>query len=357
MYQNTASSSPVVADLRSDTVTRPTPEMRRAMAAAEVGDDAFGEDPTVRRLEESCAELLGKEAAVFVPSGTMGNQIALNLLGAPGGEVVCAEQSHIVDWEMGAVAVVSGMLPRTVAAPQGQLDPAAVAEAIRPRGALLAPTLVLSVENTANMAGGRIYRRERLDELLALATEHRLGTHLDGARLFNAAVALGQTPAHLAAGFDVVMVCLSKGLGAPVGSLVAGSRDFMIEARRRRKMLGGTMRQAGIVAAAGLLALETGIERLEEDHVNARFLARELAQLPGLEVDAQTVETNILMVAVGAEKGDAPSLRDELRRRGVLCEAIDRRRLRLVTHRDVDRKALEAAVAVFQQLRQPVVNR
>ncbi|MDY7095054.1 MAG: GntG family PLP-dependent aldolase [Acidobacteriota bacterium] len=357
MYQNANRTAPVVADLRSDTVTRPTPEMRRAMADAEVGDDAFGEDPTVRRLEEQSAELLGQEAAVFVPSGTMGNQIALNLLGAPGGEVVCAEQSHIIDWEMGAVAVISGMIPRTVVAPEGQLDPSAVSAAIRPRGALLAPTLVLSVENTANMAGGRVYRRERLDQLLALAAEHRLGTHLDGARLFNAAVALGQTPAHLAAGFDVVMVCLSKGLGAPVGSLVAGSQELMTEARRRRKMLGGTMRQAGIVAAAGLVALETGIERLEEDHENARFLARELTQLPGLEVDAETVETNILMVAVAAEGEDAPALRDELRRRGVLCEAVDRCRLRLVTHRDVDRQALEAAVAVFQELRRAAVSR
>ncbi len=344
-------------DLRSDTVTRPDAEMRRAMAEAEVGDDVFGEDPTVTRLEEEAAAAVGHEAGLFVPSGTMGNQIALHLHARPGCDVVCDAASHIVHYEMGAMAALTGLLPRTLASPQGLLDPAAVEAAIAPEVVYRARTGLIVVENSHNMAGGTVYDRPHLDALIAVARRHRLPIHLDGARIFNAAAALGTTAAALAAGFDSVMFCLSKGLGAPVGSLLCGGRDFIHEARRVRKMFGGGMRQVGVLAAAGLVALRKGPERLLEDHENAAELAGALAGLPGLDLDPATVRTNIVIFSVTPgvfdgrmpEKGLAGAFVERLAKVGVLGAPVSYDRVRLVTHRDAPRPRIEEAIARIRE--------
>src|SRR3954454_7612571 len=345
-------------DLRSDTVTRPDAEMRRAMAEAEVGDDVFGEDPTVNRLEEEGAPPAGMEAALFVPSGTMGNQIALHLHGRPGGEVICEAGCHIVNYEVGAMAALSGLLPRTIASPQGLLDPAAVEAAIAPDVSYRARTVLIEVENTHNMAGGTVYDRPRLEAILAVGRRHGLPVHLDGARIFNAALALGTTVPALAAGFDSVMYCLSKGLGAPVGSLICGRRDFVTEARRVRKMLGGGMRQVGILAAAGLVALRKGPARLPEDHDNAGRLARALVELPGIELDLATVRTNIVIFRVtprffggsSPEDGLTAAFLARLKAAGVLGSTVSRDQVRLVTHRDVNRVQIDQAIERIQGL-------
>lgn len=344
MANPTADGAPV--DLRSDTVTRPDPEMRRAMAAAEVGDDVFREDPTVRALEEGAAELLGKEAALFLPTGTMGNQVALHVLGRPGGEVLGEASCHVFHYEMGALAALSGMMPRPVAGTAGVLDPGALEAAIRPAADYLSRTVLLVVENTHNMAGGTVTPPERLRELLAVAARHRLPAHLDGARLANAAVALGVPAARLAEGFTTVMTSLSKGLGCPVGSLLAGSADTIAEARRVRKMFGGGMRQAGILAAAGLLALSRGFAHLAADHAHARLLADGLATLPGVEVDPAAVATNIVIFRVAAAGDPAPagSFVRRAAEAGVLGVPIGPDRVRFVTHRDAPRPAVEQAV-------------
>jgi threonine aldolase len=274
-----AGSSPPV-DLRSDTVTKPDAAMRRAMAEAEVGDDVMREDPTVRRLEERAAEATGQEAALYVPSGTMGNQVALHVHGSPGGEVICDSRSHVLHYEMGGMAALSGLLPKTFDTPWGQLDPAQVESAIAPDVSLRARTVLVLVETSHNVAGGTVYRPEELDAVVAVARRHGLPVHLDGARVFNAAASLGvpvsrlTSPSPGGSGVSSVMFSLSKGLGAPVGSLLCGPGDFVDEARRVRKMFGGGMRQAGVIAAAGLVALEEGPARLPRDHEHARLLAR-----------------------------------------------------------------------------------
>ncbi len=332
-------------DLRSDTVTKPDAEMRRAMAEAEVGDDVFGEDPTVNRLEEEGAAAVGMEAALFVPSGTMGNQIALHLHGRPGGEVICEAGCHIVNYEVGGMAAISGLLPRILSSPQGLLDPAAVEAAIAPNEGY-AHTVLIEVENTANMAGGTIYDRPRLEAILDVGRRHRLPVHFDGARVFNAAVALGVSVATLAAGFDSLMVSLSKGLGAPVGSLLCGRRDFIREARRVRKMLGGGMRQAGILAAAGLIALRKGPDRLPEDHENASRLAHGLAGLRGIELDPATVRTNIVIFRLTPELcgGSAAAFLSRTEEAGVLGGSVNQEKVRFVTHRDVSRAQIDEAI-------------
>ncbi|HEV8582194.1 MAG TPA: GntG family PLP-dependent aldolase [Thermoanaerobaculia bacterium] len=335
-------------DLRSDTVTKPDAEMRRAMAEAEVGDDLFGEDPTVRRLEEEGAAAVGMEAALFVPSGTMGNEIALHLLGRPGGEVICDAESHIVWFEVSAMAALSGLLPRAIPSPRGLLDPVAVEAALAPDLVWRSRTVLIEVENTHNMAGGTLYDRARLEAILAVARRHGLPAYLDGARIFNAAVALGVSAASLAAGFDALMFSLSKGLGAPIGSLLCGSRDFIRESRRVRKMFGGGMRQVGVVAAAGLIALRKGPARLSEDHENAARLARALAELPGIEIDPASVETNIVFCRV--TEGKAQSLVGRLKEAGILSVAIGADKVRFVTHRDVSRTQIDQAIATFQTL-------
>ncbi len=352
----------IPVDLRSDTVTRPDAAMRRAMAEAEVGDDVMREDPTVRRLEERAAEATGQEAAIYMPSGTMGNQVALHVHGTPGGEVICDSRSHVLHYEMGGMAALSGLLPKALETPWGQLNPTAVDRAVAADTSLRARTVLVWVETSHNVAGGTVYRPEELDAVVAVARRHRLPIHLDGARVFNAAAALGVPVARLASGASSVMFSLSKGLGAPVGSMLCGPADFVGEARRVRKMFGGGMRQAGVIAAAGLVALEEGPARLPEDHAHARLLAEALAELPGITIDLDRVETNLVVFGVGRElfgsSGAGPpedrdpvdELLDRLKAGGVLGGRISETRARLVTHRDVDRAGIDRAVEAIRGL-------
>ena len=330
-------------DLRSDTVTRPTAAMRRAMAAAEVGDDVFREDPTVRRLEELAAERLGKEAALFMPTGTMGNQVAVKVWTSSGQEVVLEEDSHIFNYEMGTMAAFSGVLARPLRGEGGALDAEAVRRAIRPDVYYLTKTGLVTLENTHNMAGGTIYPQTRIEAVCGVARDLGIPTHLDGARIFNAAVALSRPAAELTRPFDSVMTCLSKGLGAPVGSILAGPATFVDEALRVRKRLGGGMRQAGILAAAGIVALEEHIDRLAEDHAAARLLAERVATIDGLGVDEARVQTNIVIFEVRTSGLSAPQVVERWKEAGVLALAIDERQVRAVTHYDVDRAQIELA--------------
>lgn len=332
-------------DLRSDTVTQPTPEMRQAIASAEVGDDVYGEDPTVRRLEETVAEMLGTEAALFVPSGTMANQIALRALTRPGEEVMIGANAHCWIHESGALAALAGAQTQQLPG-DGRFDAQAVRDAYKPAVSWLSPTTVVSIENTHNMGGGLVWQRARIDDVLAAARVLGMAAHLDGARLWNAAVATGLAERELAAGFDTVSVCLSKGLGAPAGSLVAGSRDVVTRCHRFRKMYGGGMRQSGMLAAAGLYALAHHRERLVEDHANAKMLAEMLAGEPGLDVDPARVETNIVMIDIAPPRS-AQALVAACGERGVRISAITSKRLRLVTHLDVDRVACQKAADVL----------
>jgi threonine aldolase len=326
-------------DLRSDTVTRPTAQMRAAMAAAEVGDDVYGEDPTVNLLEQRAAEIFGREAALFVPSGTMGNQIGIRLHTQPGQEVIAESRAHILDWEMATTAVFSGCLVRAVFAERGILTWKQIEPAIYARGAFRAATGLIEIENTANLAGGRCTPLPILEEIWENAKERKLPTHLDGARIFNAATALGVDVRALTRGFDTVMFCLSKGLGAPVGSMLTGSAELMARARLFRKALGGGMRQVGILAAAGLIALEKGPKRLHEDHANARLLAEALSRIECVEIDLNAVETNIVIFRLVHSRLSAAELVARLQARGILASAFGPDAIRLVTHLDVDRAA------------------
>ncbi len=337
-----------LVDLRSDTVTRPTPEMRRAMAEAEVGDDVYGEDPTVNRLEAEIAAATGKEAALLVPSGTMGNQIALLCQTERGDEVLLHEESHIYYYEAGGPAALGGVMPRLLPGARGRFTPGAVAAALRPPNAHFPRPRLVCLENTHNRGGGSVWSLEATRAVSELARGAGLRVHLDGARLWNAAVALGVPVAALCAPVDTVMCCLSKGLGAPVGSLLCGDAALVERARRYRKLLGGGMRQAGVLAAAGLVALHTMVERLAEDHANARFLADGLSAVPGLEVAVAEVETN--MVRVGTRHRPAPVVAAALRELGVLCNAVDAGTLRLVTHHDAPRAACERALTAFARV-------
>ncbi|HKP87728.1 MAG TPA: GntG family PLP-dependent aldolase [Blastocatellia bacterium] len=336
-------------DLRSDTVTKPTPEMRDAMASAEVGDDVYLEDPTVNRLQEMAAALLGKEGALFVPSGTMGNQICVRLHTEPGQEVITEERSHIFNYEMAAMAAISGTLPRPVRGEDGILDWPQIEAAIRPRSAYyVAQTGLVTLENTHNMAGGAVVPLDRMEDVCEQAHASGLPVHLDGARIFNAAIALKRDVAELARPFDSVMFCLSKGLCAPVGSLIAGSREFIDRAIRARKMFGGGMRQVGVLAAAGLVALEKMTARLEEDHANARLLARGVAEIPGVKIDPEKTQTNIVIFDIGGTGIDTAELAARLKERGVLANGINPREMRMVTHNDVSRDDCETALAVVR---------
>jgi|HubBroStandDraft_4_1064222.scaffolds.fasta_scaffold23851_3 threonine aldolase len=336
-------SAPVqTIDLRSDTVTKPTPAMRAAMAAAEVGDDVYGEDPTVNRLEARAAEIFGREAALFVPSGTMGNQTAIRLHTQHGQEVICESRSHIMDWEMGMAAAFSGCALRTIPTAKGILTWAEIEPHVTPKHYHRSQTGLIALENSHNLAGGTVTPLALTEEIWAGAQERKVPVHLDGARVFNAAVALGADVQDLTRGFDTVMFCLSKGLGAPVGSMLVGTWEAMDRARIIRKGLGGGMRQAGILAAAGLIALEEGPKRLHEDHANARLLAERLAQSPQLDIDPQSVQTNIVIFGI-RRPGSASAFVAKLRERGVLCGTVGRDKVRFVTHRDVSRAACEEA--------------
>jgi len=332
-------------DLRSDTVTRPTPQMRRAMAEAEVGDDVYGEDPTVGRLEARAAELLGMEAALFVPSGTMGNAVAIRILTERGDEVLVERRSHVVRYELSAMSVLSGVMPRMVDSPGGHLTPEQILAAAAPRAYYKSDVSLVVLENTHNLGGGTVLGVAETQAVIAAAREAGFRVHLDGARIWNAAVALGVAPSALTAGADTVMTCLSKGLGCPVGSLVVSSRERIEGARRARKLLGGGMRQAGILAAAGLVALDGHVSRLAEDHANARLLGEALSRAKGVRV--APVETNIVVATLEART--APEVVVALRERGVLAIAMDARTLRLVTHRDVTRLDCEKAAAAIER--------
>ena len=327
-------------DLRSDTVTRPTPGMRKAMAEAEVGDDVFGEDPTVRRLETRVAELLGFEAALFVPSGTMGNAIAIRILTERGDEVLVERRSHVVRYELSAMSVLSGVMPRTVEAPDGHLTPEQVREAVAPPAYYKSDVSLVVLENTHNLAGGTVQGVAETQAVIAAGREAGFRIHVDGARIWNAAVALEVAPSALVAGADTVMTCLSKGLGCPVGSLVISTRERIEKARRARKQLGGGMRQVGILAAAGLWALDEAVGRLGEDHARARRLGEALARGRGVRVTRPT--TNIVVAIL--EDRPAPEVAAALAERGILGIAMDARTLRLVTHRDVSESDCARAV-------------
>lgn len=335
-------------DLRSDTITKPSPGMRRAMAEAEVGDDVFGEDPAVNRLQETAASLLGKEAALYVPSGSMANQVAIKSHTQSGDEVIVEKTSHAYNYESGAMAAVSGVQVYPLEGRYGILEPEQVEEAVRPGDHHFAPTSLVCLENTHNRGGGTIYPMANIEGITQAARRHGLALHLDGARLFNACMATG-IPAHEYAGhFDSVSVCLSKGLGAPVGSIIAGSAEFIDRCHRFRKMLGGGMRQAGIIAAAGLYALENNIQRLPEDHRNAALLAEGLAGLQGVRIDPSRVETNIVYFDLEHPRyGDAAQLAEELESRGVRLLATGPHTIRAVTHLDVSEEEVQQAVEIM----------
>jgi len=337
-------------DLRSDTVTQPTDEMRRAMASAEVGDDVYSEDPTVNKLEARAAETFGREAAIFVPTGTMGNQIAVKLHTRPGQEILCEERGHIFNYEMAMASWFSGCIVRPIAAPQGILRWDLIAPKLSPGIYYIAQTGLVALENTHNMAGGSVMPVSVMEEVCEHAHEKGIPVHLDGARIFNASVALGKPVAEITRKFDSVMFCLSKGLGAPVGSMLVGSRKFIAEARAVRKALGGGMRQAGVLAAAGLIALEKSPLRLHEDHANARYLAEHLAQIPGIKLDMATVQTNIVIFDVSGTGMPAADIVSRMKERGVLCGAVNPQTIRFVTHCDVNRdgcgRALQAMEAI-----------
>lgn len=340
-------------DLRSDTVTRPSAAMRAAMAAAEVGDDVYGDDPTVNRLEQRAAEIFGREAAIFVPTGSMGNLIGVRLHTEHGQEVICEAQSHILNWEMGMMAAFAGCMPRAVTGDRGVLTWEEIERAIAPRIYYRAQTALICLENTHNMAGGVVTPLAVMEEIWQGAAEAGLPLHLDGARVFNAAVALGIDVATLTRGFNTVMFCLSKGLGAPVGSMLVGSRHDIARARVFRKALGGGMRQAGVIAAAGLIALEEMPARLHEDHANAKLLAEAIESCEMAEIDISAVQTNIVIFTLrgeAKESGDAPALVAEMQREGVLCSAIGPNRVRLVTHLDVGRADCERAAELLVRL-------
>jgi threonine aldolase len=338
-------------DLRSDTVTRPTAAMRSAMAAAEVGDDVYGEDPTVTELERRVAELLGHEAAVFTPTGSLANQLGMRLLVAPGQEIVCDAQAHVVRAELGAAATFSGITTRTWDASRGLVDPYVVRDFVRPNaGPYLVSTSAIAVENTHNFGGGTVQPLDRLQAVRAIADEHGLGVHLDGARLWNAHVATGVPLNAYGAVADTVSVCLSKGLGAPVGSVLASSAARVAEARVWRKRYGGGMRQVGILAAAGLHALDHHLDRLADDHVRAQRLAFAIGEAVDGVVVPEHVETNIVVLDLGPTPWTAAALATAAREQGVLVSALGPTFARLVTHLDVDDDGLDHAVDVLTRL-------
>lgn len=337
-------------DLRSDTVTKPTPEMRLAMANAEVGDDVLGDDPTVRALEARAAELLGKEAAVFVPSGTMANQIAVGVHAGPGDELICAESSHVYVWEAGGMARLWGVTAQTFPGDHGLLRLSDIQDAIRPADAHYAQTRLVWLENTHNRGGGRIHPLKSVAEITDWARSRGLATHLDGARLMNAVVASGTSARAWCEGFDTVSLCFSKGLGAPVGSVLAGSAKAIGEARKLRKLMGGGMRQAGILAAGALYALDNHVERLAEDHANARILADAFDGLEGFRLESGPVETNLVWVEVDPAVGTAAEIVARLKARGVLIAALGKQVVRACAHLNVSREDAETAAEEIRRL-------
>jgi threonine aldolase len=337
-------------DLRSDTVTKPTAEMRRAMMEADVGDDVYMEDPTVNRLQARAAEIFGREAALFVPTGSMGNQIAVKLHTQPGQEVVIEARGHIYNYEVAAMAMVSGALPRSIYAEDGILHWDEIKKAIRPKIYYCSQTGLIALENTHNMAGGAVYPVEVAEEICDKAHEMGIPVHLDGARVFNAATVLKKPVAEITRRFDSVMFCLSKGLCAPVGSMLVGSRTFIERAWAVRKMLGGGMRQVGVLAAAGLIALEKMPQRLAEDHENAQILARQLAEITGLKLNPEKVVTNILVCDISGTKMNSAEFAALLKDKGVLIGTVDSTTVRMLTHHDVTRDDMYQAADIIKTI-------
>jgi threonine aldolase len=335
-------------DLRSDTVTKPTYAMRQAMANADVGDDVYGEDPTVNQLEQRAAEITGKEAALFVPTGTMGNTIGIKVLTKHGQEVICDSRAHILDWELSMLAWFSGCLIRAVPTDHGILTWDDIKPLVKPVGPHWAPTGAIEIENTHNMGGGRVYPQAVIDEICDQAHERGVPVHMDGARLFNAAEAAGSTISEIVAKVDTVTFCLSKALGAPVGSMLAGPRHLMDEARLLRKRLGGGMRQAGVLAAAGLIAMNDSPKGLGADHANARFIADRLSMMEGLHV--HPVETNIVIFDVSATGRISKEISVALKERGVIMNGFTDKLMRAVTHYDVSRDQCAQAMDALEEV-------
>jgi len=345
-----------IIDLRSDTVTKPSPQMRRAMAEAEVGDDVYGEDPTVNRLQEMVAELLGKEEALFVASGTMGNQVAIRAQTQPGDEVILDAEGHIFHYEVASPAALSGVQLRTVPGERGHPTAEQIEPLIRPDNVHAPRTRLICLENTHNRGGGSILPMKTLEGVAALARAHDLRMHLDGARLLNACVAAGHSADKYARYFDSVAICFSKALGAPIGSAVAGPAEFVERVRRARKMFGGGMRQAGIIAAAAIYALEHNVDRLALDHHNAHRLAEALAEMPGVELDPARVETNIVVWRLAEGAFTALDVRARLKERGVLVSYFGGRLLRCVTHLDVTSEDVERAIPIIRSVMEEVTT-
>jgi threonine aldolase len=337
-------------DLRSDTVTKPTEEMREAMLRAEVGDDVYLEDPTVNHLQELAADILGKEAALFVPSGTMGNQVCVKLHTQLGQEIIAEERSHIFNMEMAAMAAMSGVLVRPVTGEDGILNWGLIEAAIRPKNYYVAQTGLITIENTHNFAGGAVMPVEHVEEICQQAHARGLPVHLDGARIFNAACALQRDVKELVRPVDSVMFCLSKGLAAPIGSVIAGTRDFIDRALAVRRLFGGSMRQVGVIAAAGIVAIEKMVKRLEEDHANAQYLARGLAEISGVQIDPETVQTNILVFDIARTGLNTTDFSARLKEQGVLANGISAREMRMVTHKDASRTDCEAALSIVKTI-------
>jgi threonine aldolase len=337
-------------DLRSDTVTKPSPAMRRAMAEAVVGDDVFLEDPTINRLQSRAAQIFDREAALFVPSGSMGNLACVMAQTRPGQEVICETNGHVYNYEMGSLSAVGGVLPRIVDGEDGILSWSAIEAAIRPKVYYRPQTALICLENTVNMAGGTVYPTALAEEICERAHEREIHVHLDGARVFNAATYLKEDVADMTRKFDSVQFCLSKGLGAPVGSMIVGTRDFIERCRSIRKMLGGGMRQAGVLAAAGLLALEQGPKRLQDDHDKAHVLAERLAEMPGIMLNARKVQTNIVIFRVKQGGLSSSAFLSKLADRQVLAVPVDGERVRMVTHLDVTEQEVEEAADAVQDI-------
>jgi threonine aldolase len=337
-------------DLRSDTVTRPTPAMRAAMAQAEVGDDVYGEDPTVKALERRTAEMLGKEAALFVPSGTMANQVAVGVHTRPGDELLCDPTAHVYVWEGGGIARLSGVTTRTAPGDDGLLTLEKLRDKIRPDDGHYVHTRLVCLENTHNRGGGKVHPIVQVAEIAGWARAHGLAMHLDGARLMNAVVASGIAADEWGRYFDTVSICFSKGLGAPVGSCLAGTAEAMARAHRLRKVFGGGMRQAGVIAAAALYALDHHVERLADDHRNAQVLAKAVEATPGLRLESGPVETNLVWFEVDPASGSAQDVVARLRAEGVLVSALGPQVVRACTHLDVDREQVEYAAAKIRSL-------
>ena len=339
-----------IIDLRSDTVTKPSPAMRRAMAEAEVGDDVYLEDPTINRLQARSAEMFGREAGLFVPSGSMGNLTCIMAQTERGQEVICEAAGHIYNYEMGSMSALGGVLPRVIPTTDGIMTWEQIAPVIREKAYYRPQTALVALENTHNMAGGTVYPTRLGQAICNKAHDAGLKVHLDGARVFNAAVCLGEKVAEVTKGFDSVQFCFSKGLGAPVGSMIVGSKDFIERCRVIRKMLGGGMRQAGVLAAAALVALEEGPKRLHLDHENAKLLAQGLANIPRIRIQAEKVQTNIVLYDVSETGMTSTEFLKRAGERNVLGGPVDARRVRMVTHLDVDRADIEQGLRIIGEV-------